>query len=253
MLSDRGGMLDQLGPDATIEADEVRRFQPPSATRRYCGSANRWRWRADLREACRAVSNRTPRPQPALGKLASLVRALSELSEPKPYHRRIEILADTDQRASARRLARDYAKRNFASYVVTVPDSLGPKADLNDVLRQLGSTAVLMAIEDAERFTEEPSRYGALQFDLEIGSDIEIAKKVLEQLEKLYGPIIVIARLWRFDKTHWAALDDDHLVRLVRHTEPEPELTLLLNKLKLDLPAQLSPKITAVPVPPTPL
>src|SRR6516165_4130906 len=36
----------------------------------------------------------------------------------------------------------------------------------------LGSTAVLMAIEDAERFTEDPSRYGTSQFELEIGSDI---------------------------------------------------------------------------------
>jgi phage/plasmid-associated DNA primase len=108
----------------------------------------------------------------------------------------------------------------LATYVVTVPDSLGPKADLNDALRQLGSTAVLMAIEDAERFTEEPSRYGASQFDLEIGSDIEIAKKVLEQLEELYGPITVSdGRLWRFDKTHWAALDDDHLVRLVHRAD----------------------------------
>jgi phage/plasmid-associated DNA primase len=140
--------------------------------------------------------------------------------EPKRHHRRVEILADTDQRASARRLARDYAKRNFATYVVTVPDSLGPKADLNDAQRQLGSTAVLMAIEDAERFTEEPSRYGSSQFDLEIGSDIEIAKKVLERLEELYGPIIVgDARLWRFDKTHWAALDDDHLVRFVHRAD----------------------------------
>src|SRR5215472_6201647 len=86
--------------------------------------------------------------------------------EPNCHHRRIEILADTDQRASARRLARDYAKCNFATYVVTVPDSLGPKADLNDALLQLGSTAVLMAIEDAERFTQEPSRYGPSQFDL---------------------------------------------------------------------------------------
>jgi hypothetical protein len=40
---------------------------------------------------------------------------------------------------------------------------------------------------------------------------------------------------------------------LTRYTEPEPELNLLLNKLKLDLPAQPSPKITAAPVPPTPL
>jgi Family of unknown function (DUF5906) len=140
--------------------------------------------------------------------------------EPKPHHRRIEILADTDQRASARRLARDYAKRDFATYVVTAPDALGPKADLNDALRQRGSTAVLIAIEDAERFTEEPFRYGASQFNLEIGSDIEIAKKLLEQLEELYGPIIVSdGRPWRFDKTHWAALDDDHLVRLVHRAD----------------------------------
>ena len=35
--------------------------------------------------------------------------------------------------------------------------------------------------------------------------------------------------------------------------EPEPELSLLLEKLKLELPAQPPPKITAGPVPPTPL
>ena len=41
---------------------------------------------------------------------------------------------------------------------------------------------------------------------------------------------------------------------LTRYTEPEPELKLLLNKLKLDLPAQPPPKITlAAPVPPAPL
>ena len=40
---------------------------------------------------------------------------------------------------------------------------------------------------------------------------------------------------------------------LTRYTEPEPELSLLLEKLKLELPAQPPPKITAGPVPPTPL
>jgi hypothetical protein len=64
------------------------------------------------------------------------------------------------------------------------------------------------------------SRPAIGQFDLEIGSDIEIAKKVLEQLEELYGPIIVSdGHPWRFDKTHWAALDDDHLVRLVHRAD----------------------------------
>ena len=37
---------------------------------------------------------------------------------------------------------------------------------------------------------------------------------------------------------------DGRELRLTRYTEPEPELKLLLNKLKLDLPAQPPPKIT---------
>ncbi len=37
---------------------------------------------------------------------------------------------------------------------------------------------------------------------------------------------------------------------LTRYTQPEPELTLLLDKLKLDLPAQPPPKITAEPLRP---
>ena len=51
---------------------------------------------------------------------------------------------------------------------------------------------------------------------------------------------------------HLPTTDGRELV-LTRYTEPVPELNLLLNKLKLDLPAQPPPKITAAPVPPTPL
>ena len=47
---------------------------------------------------------------------------------------------------------------------------------------------------------------------------------------------------------------DGRELLLTRYTEPESELKLLLNKLKLDLPAQPPPKITlAAPVRPTPL
>jgi hypothetical protein len=47
---------------------------------------------------------------------------------------------------------------------------------------------------------------------------------------------------------------DGRELPLTRYTEPEPELKLLLNKLKLDPPAQPPPKITlGAPVPPTPL
>src|SRR5205085_10520936 len=43
---------------------------------------------------------------------------------------------------------------------------------------------------------------------------------------------------------------DGRELLLTRYTEPEPELRLLLEKLKLGLPAQPPPKITAGPVPP---
>src|SRR5690348_1468866 len=46
---------------------------------------------------------------------------------------------------------------------------------------------------------------------------------------------------------------DGRELLLTRYTEPEPELNLLLKNLKLVLPAQPPPKITAGPVPPIPL
>ncbi|MBV8108416.1 MAG: hypothetical protein JOZ35_06780 [Hyphomicrobiales bacterium] len=38
---------------------------------------------------------------------------------------------------------------------------------------------------------------------------------------------------------------DGRELQLTRYTQPEPELTLLLNRLKLELPDQPLPKITA--------
>jgi hypothetical protein len=46
---------------------------------------------------------------------------------------------------------------------------------------------------------------------------------------------------------------DGRELLLTRYTEPEFELRLLLTKLKLDLPAQPPPKITAARGPPSPL
>jgi hypothetical protein len=56
----------------------------------------------------------------------------------------------------------------------------------------------------------------------------------------------------RYLDVHLPTTDGRELV-LTRSTEPEPELSLLLEKLKLKLPAQPPPKITAGPVPPIPL
>lgn len=46
---------------------------------------------------------------------------------------------------------------------------------------------------------------------------------------------------------HIPTTDGRELI-LTRYTQPEPELTLLLDKLALELPAQPPPKITASPV-----
>ncbi len=43
---------------------------------------------------------------------------------------------------------------------------------------------------------------------------------------------------------------DGRELMLTRYTEPEPELALLLHKLKFVLPDQPKPKITALPSPP---
>jgi P4 family phage/plasmid primase-like protien len=76
-----------------------------------------------------------------------------------------------------------------------------------------------MAVEDAEHFTTAAAPRLS-SFDLRIGSDVEIAHKIVERLEELYGPVIVCeSRVWRFDQTHWAALDDDHLVRFVHRAD----------------------------------
>lgn len=44
---------------------------------------------------------------------------------------------------------------------------------------------------------------------------------------------------------------DGRTITLTRHTEPEPELKLLLERLQLELPTQPPPKITAAPNPPS--
>ena len=51
---------------------------------------------------------------------------------------------------------------------------------------------------------------------------------------------------------HLPTTDGRELV-LIRYTEPKPELNLLLNKLKLELPAQPLPKIIAAPATPVSL
>ncbi len=138
---------------------------------------------------------------------------------PQKHHKRVEILSENNNRDAARRLAREYADDGLAAYVVTLPDNLGERADLNDALRELGLSAVRMAVEDAEVISNR-SREGLGYFDLEIGSDVEIAQRIIECLEDIYGTIIISeGKVWRFDRTHWVAFENDHLARFVHRAD----------------------------------
>ena len=139
--------------------------------------------------------------------------------QPEKHHKRVEILAENNNVAAARRLARQYTEQGIFAYVVTVPDSLGPKADLNDAVRELGISAVRMAVEDAEPVSAS-TRNSLKNFKLDIGSDIEIAQRIIERLEEIYGAIIVCdGAVWRFDRTHWIAFENDHLARFVHRAD----------------------------------
>jgi len=58
-------------------------------------------------------------------------------------------------------------------------------------------------------------------------------------------PRVVLEKLAAMDIDVELPTTDDRLVVLSRYTEPEKDQLLLLRRLKLQLPAQLPPKITA--------
>ena len=138
---------------------------------------------------------------------------------PSSHHKRIEVLAENNARERARKLAKEYANAGYAAYVVTIPDALGIKADLNDALQQLGLEAVRVAVEDAELVAAN-DRQSPLDFLLNVGSDIEIAQVALEKLEEIYGSITVTeGKLWRFDGKQWVAFEADPLARFIHRAD----------------------------------
>jgi hypothetical protein len=111
--------------------------------------------------------------------------------EPAPHHRRVELLADRGAEERARKLAQRYAATGkVQARVVTVPDSLGPKADLNDVLLAQGRRAVEIAVEDAELYAAGAGGRRGHEYQLAIGSDVEVAQQTLDKLEEIYGPVV---------------------------------------------------------------
>ncbi len=129
---------------------------------------------------------------------------------------RVELIADADKVQKARAMAREVAKAqpDLQAYVVAMPRVLGKTADLNDVLAEQGSEAVAAVVDDAERIHAKKPRPGK---ELGIGSDAEVAGKVLEHLENLFGTVIISeGAAWIFDGRIWTPLDDNRLSRHIQ-------------------------------------
>ncbi len=129
---------------------------------------------------------------------------------------RIEIIADSDKAQDCRQIARELAAENPDArvHVVTVPSNLGEKADLNDLLQDMGRRAVAAAVDDADRIHARQRRSNVEQ--LVRGSDEEIADRVLENLEDLFGRIVITeGTVWIYDGKLWTALNDNRLTRAI--------------------------------------
>lgn len=64
----------------------------------------------------------------------------------------------------------------------------------------------------------KPRRKGGHNFDLDIGSDVEIARRVRMDLQQAFGEIISTeGKFWRYGGTHWEDIPDHELRLAVHH------------------------------------
>lgn len=109
------------------------------------------------------------------------------------------------------RAASSLAARGLTVMIATPPED----QDFNDVLLREGEEALRNRMAAAERFRPEQADTG--RKDLFIGSDIEIAKRVREDLTTHHGRIVQAeGAFWRYAGTQWEAIPD-HEIRLPVH------------------------------------
>lgn len=101
--------------------------------------------------------------------------------------------------------------RGMSVSVATPPEG----KDFNDLLLTDGEEAVRDLIREAKSFILSGS--GDQARTVFIGSDVEIAGRVREDLIEQYGQVIhAEGSFWRYNKTHWMAIPD-HELRLATH------------------------------------
>ena len=108
------------------------------------------------------------------------------------------------------------------SAALALPGNPGEKVDWLDILRRDGASAVWSGINEAPAF-EPPSEpvtaaviededEGAAARMFDIGSDVELARHALAELEEQHGRILYAeGSFWRYGGTHWVPFDEGSL------------------------------------------
>ena len=109
------------------------------------------------------------------------------------------------------RTASSLMARGFTVLMATPPEG----EDFNDILMRASEDAVRSRIAAAEPLRADQA--DTRNKDLYIGSDVEIAKRVREDLTAHHGRIVhAEGAFWRYTGTEWEAIED-HLIRLPVH------------------------------------
>ena len=136
---------------------------------------------------------------------------------PVPENATVIIARDNDvpgSKAEAMivRAATALAMRGLRVMIATPPEG----ADFNDVLLRDGEEAIRNRIASADPFRADQAETARKRLD--IGSDVEMAKRVSEDLTKRHGRIVhAEGEFWRYSGTHWEAILV-HELRLPVHT-----------------------------------
>jgi phage/plasmid primase-like uncharacterized protein len=131
---------------------------------------------------------------------------------PVPAGAPVVIARDGDEAGSKadRQIAKaaaSLATRGHSVFMATPPQG----DDFNDILMKRGPDVVCKLIDEAQ-----PIRRDAIDRSLDIGSDVEIARRVRNDLMEQFGAIVHSeGAIWRYRSTHWEPIPDHELRRAV--------------------------------------
>ena len=132
-----------------------------------------------------------------------------------PEHATVIVARDGDPPGSKadgqiKRAVAKLQKRGITVMVAAPPEN----KDFNDLLRENGEEAVRALVAKADWVVSGACDQARTVF---IGSDVEIANRVREDMIEKYGGIVhAEGHFWRYGMTHWESIPD-HELRLAAH------------------------------------